>query len=88
MKLFLSFRHAEVNGNFVTVKIDFKPAEAPEMMEVKNLAEIRSVMNDYIARNIKEGDKRLVVRKEGRAVPGFNTFYQSLPLAVNSATRL
>lgn len=88
MKIFLAIRPAEVDGHFVKVTLDFKPAEAPEIATVKNVHEARDFINDYISRNVKEGHKALILRKEGRAFAGFNAFYQSLPLAVSATTRL
>lgn len=88
MKMFLATRKAEVNGSFVRVVLDFTPAGTPESTEVKNVHEARAFINDYIARNVKQGHKALIVRKEGRAFSGFDAFYKSLPLAVDAATRL
>ncbi|HAT6805210.1 TPA: hypothetical protein JAN03_24790, partial [Citrobacter freundii] len=75
MKIFLAMRPAEVDGHFVRVVIDFLPAGTPENTEVKNIHEARAFINDYIVRNVKEGYKALIVRKEGRAFSGFDAFY-------------
>lgn len=88
MKMFIATRPVEVDGHFVKVVLDFTPAGTPESIEVKNIHEARFFINDYIARNVKEGHKTLIVRKDGRAFAGFDTFYKSLPLAVDSTTRL
>ncbi|EIZ8585538.1 hypothetical protein ODD08_004013 [Salmonella enterica] len=88
MKMFLATRPAEVDGHFVRVVIDFSPAGTPESTEVKNIHEARAFINDYIVRNVKDGYKALIVRKEGRAFSGFDAFYKSLPLAVDATTRL
>lgn len=88
MKMFITTRPAEVDGHFVKVILDFTPPGTPESTEVKNIHEARAFINDYIVRNVKEGHRALIVRKEGRAFSGFNAFYKSLPLAVNTTTRL
>ncbi|EDS7122091.1 hypothetical protein QEA29_003880 [Salmonella enterica] len=88
MKLFISNRHAEVNGHIVKVALDFKPADNPESTEVRNIHETRAFVNDYIARNVKEGHRVLIIRKDGRAFAGFNAWYDTLPFAVNATTRL
>ncbi|TKV11748.1 hypothetical protein FDX19_05440 [Citrobacter sp. wls619] len=88
MKMFIATRPAEVDGHFVKVVLDFTPPGTPESTEVKNVHEARVFINDYIARNVKEGHKALIVRKDGRAFAGFDTFYKSLPLAVDATTRL
>ncbi|ELX7028072.1 hypothetical protein U1K26_000909 [Salmonella enterica] len=88
MKMFIATRPAKVDGHLIKVVLDFTPLGTPENTEVKNIHEARSFINSYIARNVKEGHKALIVRKEGRAFPGFDAFYKSLPLAVDATTRL
>ncbi|EBP4342199.1 hypothetical protein UK30_10120 [Salmonella enterica] len=88
MKMYIATRPAEVNGHLVKVVLDFTPAGTPESTEVRNIHQARQFINDYIARNVKQGHKALIVRKEGRAFPGFDAFYKSLPLAVDATTRL
>ncbi|EBL8291890.1 hypothetical protein DLP14_14655 [Salmonella enterica] len=88
MKMFLATRPAEVDGHFIRIVMDFTPADTPENTEVKNIHEAKAFINDYIVRNVKEGYKHLVIRKEGRAFSGFDAFYKSLPIAVDATTRL
>lgn len=88
MKMFLATRQAEVDGHFVRVVLNFTPAGTPESATVRNIREAKIFINDYISRNVKDGYKHLVVRKEGRAFAGFDALCKSLPLAVNSTSRV
>lgn len=88
MKMFVSIRPAEVNGHIVKVACDFKPADAQESVDIRNINEAKAFLNDYIRRNVKEGHKYLCIRKNGRAFSGFNDFYKSIPVAVDATTRL
>ena len=88
MKIFVSTRSVKVDDHFVTVVFDRNPPGTPESTEVKNINEAIAFINDYVVRNVKEGYKHLVVRKEGRAFAGFDNMYKSIPTAVDATTRL
>gem|GEM_PF-2213176 len=88
MKMCLSLIPVEVKGNFITMALLSTPPESTETYEVKNIHEVKALINNYIIRNVKEGHKHLMIRKAGRAVAGFNALYHALPSAINAETRV